>query len=582
MRYGLLCALIAPSIMTIQAQTPTPPTAPAHEHREVRHGATVIDPYFWLREKSNPEVVKYLEEENAYTEAMTANLKPFEDTLYNEMLGRIKQTDLAVPVRRGEYLYYTRTEEGKQYPIQCRRKGSHGSARSRSCWTRTRWARRTSSSGSGAVALQRRRQPAGVHRRFHRLPPVRPPGEGSAHGRDAAGHHERVTSVEWAADNKTLFLVTEDAVTKRSDKLWRHVLGRLRSSRSTRRRTNSTTSAWARPATSSTWCSGWRRKDTTEWRYLRADQPAGAASRRSLPREKDHRYYIDHREGLFYIRTNRDGVNSRVVTAPETDPGREELEGLAAASQGRAAQRYRSVPRFRGQRGEDRGGEPAPHLQLRQEGVDRDCVPGEGVLGVPRRHAGIRRRPPTATATRASSRLRASTTTTSRRGKSTLLKRQEVLGGYDPSQYASERLWATARDGTKVPVSIVYKKGFARDGKGPLFLYAYGSYGFGTPVTFSSSRFSLLDRGMAYAIAHIRGGDEMGWQWRLDGMLMKKKNTFFDFVDCAEYLIKEKWTVKDRLVIEGGSAGGLLMGAVVNLRPGPVPRGARWRCRSWT
>jgi len=152
-------------------------------------------------------------------------------------------------------------------------------------------------------------------------------------------------------------------------------------------------------------------------------------------------------------------------------------------------------------------------------------------------------------------------------GKSTLLKRQEVLGGYDPSQYASERLWATARDGTKIPVSIVYKKGFARDGKGALFLYAYGSYGFGTSASFSSARLSLLDRGMAYAIAHIRGGDEMGWQWRLDGMLMKKKNTFFDFVDAAEYLVKEKWTSKDRLAIEGGSAGGLLMGAVVNLRP---------------
>ena len=152
-------------------------------------------------------------------------------------------------------------------------------------------------------------------------------------------------------------------------------------------------------------------------------------------------------------------------------------------------------------------------------------------------------------------------------GKSALLKRQEVLGGYDPSQYSSERLWATARDGTKVAISIVYKKGFERNGRGPLFLYGYGSYGFGTPPTFSSARLSLLDRGMAYAIAHIRGGDEMGEKWREDGMLMKKKNTFWDFIDSAEYLIAQKWTSKDRLVIEGGSAGGLLMGAVVNMRP---------------
>jgi oligopeptidase B len=152
-------------------------------------------------------------------------------------------------------------------------------------------------------------------------------------------------------------------------------------------------------------------------------------------------------------------------------------------------------------------------------------------------------------------------------GQSALLKRQEVLGGYDPAQYVCERLWATARDGVKVPVSIVYRKGFVRDGRAPLFLYGYGSYGFGTPATFSSNRLSLLDRGMAYAIAHIRGGNEMGEKWREDGMLMKKKNTFWDFIDCAEYLIAEKWTSKERLVIEGGSAGGLLMGAVVNMRP---------------
>jgi oligopeptidase B len=152
-------------------------------------------------------------------------------------------------------------------------------------------------------------------------------------------------------------------------------------------------------------------------------------------------------------------------------------------------------------------------------------------------------------------------------GKSQLLKQQEVLGGYDPKQYASERLWATARDGVKVPISIVYKKGLARDGKAPLFLYGYGSYGLGTSATFSSARLSLLDRGMPFAIAHIRGGNEMGEQWRLDGMLMKKKNTFQDFIDCAEFLIQQKWTAKDRIVIEGGSAGGLLMGAVVNMRP---------------
>ncbi|MGA1995031.1 MAG: prolyl oligopeptidase family serine peptidase, partial [Bryobacteraceae bacterium] len=285
-----------------------------------------------------------------------------------------------------------------------------------------------------------------------------------------------------------------------------------------------------------------------------------------LPRETGHRYYIDHREDLFYIRTNRPGVNFAVMTAPEQDPRPERWQTFLAHQPGAllaeidlfrdfavsieksdAVNRFR-IYHFAASRWTEvefsepaylasPGGTPEFTSQTYRYEYQSPATPP----GVYDYDVGS--------------------------GQSTLLKRQEVLGGYDPAEYATGRLWATARDGARIPVSIVYRKSRPRDLHGPLLLYGYGSYGIGMPAAFSSARLSLLDRGVAYAIAHIRGGDEMGWQWRLDGMLMRKKNTFFDFIDVAEFLIREKWTSPERLLIEGGSAGGLLMGAVVNLRP---------------
>src|SRR6185437_14738447 len=273
-----------------------------------------------------------------------------------------------------------------------------------------------------------------------------------------------------------------------------------------------------------------------------------------------------HREGLFYIRTNKPGHNFAIVTAPENDLAPKNWKTFVAH---RADTRIQHLDLFRDFAVSVERGNALDHLRIYDFHIARWSEIGypESVYSVF----------PGGTADYESKTYRYTyqsfLTPASvydyevASGKSTLLKRQEVLGGYDPANYATERLWATARDGVKVPVSIVYRKDFQRDGHGALFLYAYGSYGMGTPPTFSSDRVSLLDRGMAYAIAHIRGGDEMGEQWREDGMLMKKKNTFNDFVDCAEFLIQQKWTNQDRLVIEGGSAGGLLMGAVVNQRP---------------
>ena len=562
MRFGWI-ACVAPVLMTAQT-LPTPPSAPQHEHREVRHGATVNDPYFWLREKSSPEVVKYLENENAYTQAMTAELKPFEEKLYTEMLGRIKQTDLEVPVRRGDYLYYSRTEEGKQYPIRCRRKGSMD-ASEEIVLDPNEMAKTRKFVGIGRSAYSDDGNLLAYTVDFTGFRQYALQVKDLRTGGTLPDTTERVTTVEFAADGKTLFLVTEDAVTKRSDKLWRHVLGSSTFEPVYDEKDELYDIELGKTRDKQFLVLGIEAKDTAEMRYLRADQPQKTFVP-LLPRRKGHRYYIDHREGLFYIRTNRDGVNFSIATAPDSDPAEKNWKVWLAH---RKDVLLNDIDLFRDFAVSVERGGALDHLRIYsfiKSAWSEIAFPEQVYSAFP--GGTVEYTSPTYRYNYQSFVTPSSVYDYDvAKGSSTLLKRQEVLGGYDSTQYASERLWATARDGTKIPVSVVYKKGFPRDGSGALFLYAYGSYGIGTPVTFSSARLSLLDRGMAYAIAHIRGGDEMGWQWRLDGMLMKKKNTFFDFVDTAEYLAKEKWTSKNRLVIEGGSAGGLLMGAVVNLRP---------------
>jgi oligopeptidase B len=551
--------------MTLLAQTPpTPPSAPTQQHLEQRHGETVVDNYFWLREKSNPAVVDYLKAENAYTASVTANLKPFEDALYQEMLGRIKQTDLDVPVRRGSYLYYSRTEEGKQYPIRCRRKGSMDSPEE-IILDPNELGKTHKFVGIGATAVSDDGNFLAYTVDFTGFRQYALQVKDLRTGVTLPDTTERVTSVAWAADNKTLFLTTEDAVTKRPDRLWRHTLGDANFEPLYQEKDELYDIGVQKTRDLRYVLLEIEAKDTTEWRYLKADQPQANLAV-FLPREKGHRYFVDHREGSFYIRTNRDGVNFSLVTAPEADPSPKNWSVFIPQ---RPNVLLQDLDLFRDFAVVVEKSDAVNHLRVYKFQTKTwtpiafpetvyTAFPG----GTPEYTSTTYRysyqslvTPPSVYDFDVSS------------GTSHLLKRQDVLGGYDPNQYASERLWATARDGTRVPISIVYKKGFARDGKGALFLYGYGSYGYGTPATFSSARLSLLDRGMAFAIAHIRGGDEMGWQWRLDGMLMKKKNTFTDFVDCAEYLVHENWTSKERLVIEGGSAGGLLIGAAINLRP---------------
>jgi oligopeptidase B len=551
------------SAISPAGQTPQPPLAPVIEHREMRYGTTVVDNYFWLRDKSNPEVIKYLQQENAYTEAMTKPLKPFEDALYSEMLSHVKQTDLSVPVRRGDYYYYSRTEEGKQYPIQCRKKGSL--------------------EGKEEVLLDLNE--LGQGRKFVGLGDFVVSDDQNllAYTIDYVGYRqftlyvkdlrtgatlpdtmERVDTVAWAADNQTLFLTTEDEVTKRANRAWRHTLGEKKFDPLYEEKDETFRIGVKKTRDKKYLLLSARSADTTEVRYMKADQ-AKSDFTVFLPREKQHRYFLDHRENLFYIRTDKNAKNFQVFTAPEGDPSTKNWKIFIPQDKDVLVQ---DIDLFQDFAVAVEKSQALNRMRIFdfKSGTWRAISFPEPVYS-----AAPGDTPEFASTTYRYSYQSLVTPPTvfdydTKSGKSLLLKQQEVPG-YVASQYVSERQWVTVRDGVKVPLSIVYKKGFERDGTRPLLLYGYGSYAIGMPATFSSSRLVLLDRGLAFVIAHIRGGNDMGQQWYDDGKLMNKKNTFNDFIDCAEYLIQQKWTARDRLLIEGGSAGGLLMGAVVNMRP---------------
>jgi oligopeptidase B len=542
----------------------TPPTAEKHGHEETRHGSVVSDPYYWLREKANPEVIEYLNAENAYTEALTKPLQPFVQTLYDEMLGHIKQTDLSVPTKRSGYLYYSRTEEGKQYPIRCRRKDLDN-APEEVLLDLNELAKDHKFVSLGTFLVSDDQNLLAYTLDYTGFRQYTLQVKDLANGQTLTDRFERVTSIEWASDNKTLFVTTEDEVTKRSDKLFRHVLGSTQFECIYDETDELYDIDLGRSRDKKYLFLGIHSKDTTEFLYLPAITP-DAEFRVFLSRRAKHRYYVDHREDLFYIRTNRKAKNFEIVTVDEKDPAEKNWTSFLEPREDTLLE---DIDLFRDFLVSTEKSMALNHIRLFDFSENRwttipfpEPVYSVSVGGTPDYDSPTVRytydsfiTPPSVFDYEVG------------KGEAKLLKQQEVLGNYQPLLYASERLWATARDGVRVPISIVYKKGLKRDGKSPLFLYGYGSYGIGIPASFSSSRLALLDRGMAYAIAHIRGGDEMGEQWREDGMLMKKKNTFHDFIDCAEYLITEKWTSPDHLVIEGGSAGGLLMGAVVNMRP---------------
>ncbi|HEY2471716.1 MAG TPA: S9 family peptidase [Terracidiphilus sp.] len=614
--------------MTDLATTPAPPVARKDHQETTLHGITLTDDYAWLREKENPEVTQYLNAENTYSEALTADLAPLRDELYNEMLGHIKQTDESAPYREGDWWYYVRTEEGKQYSIFCRKRGSLASPQ-----------------GPEEIILDGNQLAEGQAFFSIGATDISDDGRWLAYttdltgfrqytlhikdletGETLAGEVERVGSVTWTTDNRgpqgqvlvpgvagTLFYTVEDEEQKRQFQLFRHTLhtphtqdvlgyqddderfnigvGRTRDGKYIVLESGSHT--------------------TTECRVLPADQPTGAFAV-ITPREDEHEYAVDHRNGQWFIRTNDRGRNFRLVTAPANAPSRENwveriphrdsvmLEDVDLfANFFVACEREDGLPRLRLWRFQDQSPEANPAGEIAFPEPAYSASPGINRIWETKLFRyGYQSlvTPGSVFEYDLDSR------------ESTLLKQQEVPGGFDRTLYASERIHATAADGVKVPISLVYRRDkFARNanapsmtksgpaksqpalkGQGfspavkppiengalapegerpPLYVYGYGSYGYALPLGFNSNRLSLLDRGVVMAYAHIRGGGDLGKPWHDAGKMLVKRNTFTDFVAAIEHLTASGYADPTRVAIEGGSAGGLLMGAVTNLRP---------------
>lgn len=544
----------------------TPPIAAKKPQSLILHNDERVDNYYWLREKENSEVIAYLEAENSYTQTMMQHTEVLQEKLYKEMLDRIQETDLSVPYRKDEYYYYSRTEAGKAYPIYCRKKGGLDAAEE---------------------ILLDQNQLAEGHEFFNiGVLQVSPNHQLLAYSVDTSGA-ERYTmyfldlntsqlyeqsiedtyySFAWGNDNRTVFYTKVDDA-NRPFQLWRHSLdvpiaedilvyeetdeafhlsvGKTRSQAYILLELGSMI--------------------TSEVHYLAANNPTGDFQL-IHPRTDGMEYDIEHHSDNFYITTNDEAINFKLMKAPVSSPTKENWEtvishredvfllGVSAFSNHLVIyERQRGLPTVR--------------VQKFVTGEEYEMTFPEPTYAV---YEG--NNPEFNTKT-----LRFSYTSlitpdsvfdfdmeTQQRE---LKKETPVLGGYDRTLYQSEWLMATAEDGVQVPISIVYKKGIQKNGENPLFLTGYGSYGYSYPAAFSSNRLSLLDRGVVFAIAHIRGGSEMGRKWYENGKFLHKKNTFTDFIACAEYLISQGWTNSDLLAISGGSAGGLLMGAVVNLRP---------------
>jgi len=547
---------------------PAPPIAKRVPKTDVVHGERREDEYSWLRDKNSPEVTAYLEAENAYTDTVMKGSEAFQDALYKEMLARIKEDDSTVPYRRGAYVYYSRTETGKQYPIHCRRRDVPGAPEE--------------------ITLDLNRMAEGHAFLSLGVYTVSDDGRLLAYSVDFTGFRdytlhvkdlesgallpdrvEKVSSAAWSADNSILFYVTEDEA-KRPYRLWRHRLGaadddllleetdelfRLGVFRS---RSRKVVFAAARSFTSG------------EYRWLPAAEPFGEW-RMILPREKDHEYDVDH--GLdatgerFWIRTNGGGRrNFRLVTAPMDDARGERWTEVLAHREEVMLEDFDVFAR---------------HVVVheREDGLIRLRVlrPADGASHHVEFPEPTYEVDEEANAEFDTDRYRfryqslvtpASVFDYDMEGRTlALLKRTEVLGGFDPTKYRSERIHATAPDGTRVAISLVTRADAPRDGSSPMLLAGYGAYGLPYPVNFSSSRLSLLDRGVSVALAHVRGGGEGGKRWHDAGRMLAKPNTFTDFVAAADHLVAQGYTARDRLVIEGGSAGGLLIGAVLNRRP---------------
>lgn len=549
-----------------------PPIAEKQNHIREIHGEKVNDPYYWMidyfkKGKDSTKVVNYLTAENAYLETMMADTKQLREKLFKEMKARIKEKDESVPVFKNGYYYYSRTETGKQYFKYCRKKGSLSApeeilldvdqmAEGKAYYAATGFSISPDNSKLifGVDDVSRRQY--SLFLKDLKTGKITDLGIKNTEG-DAV----------WAADNKTIYYTAKNDVTLLSEKIKRHTLGTDPSKDAVvyeeKDNTNyigvgkSKNEKYIMIYSSAT--------TSSEVRYLPADDPNGGF-KVFQPRMKDVLYDITPLEDKFLITTNKDALNFKVMETPINKTGVENWKDLIPHRKDvlmLGIDEFKNFLVF----SERQNGLSQLVIQDRKTQKKEFLKFDEPAYMIrsmnnPEYNTDNFRFAYTSMIT-PSSQYEQNLVT----GKRTLLKQQEVLGGYDKNMYTTERVFATAKDGTKIPVSIVYKKGFEKNGKNPLLLYGYGSYGNSMEATFSSTRLSLLDRGFAFAIAHIRGGQEMGRQWYEDGKMMKKINTFTDFIDAGEFLVKEKYTSPEHLYAQGGSAGGLLMGAVVNMKP---------------
>jgi len=549
----------------------TPPLAEAKHTENSLHGHTLVDDYAWLRDKESQETLAYLTAENDYTAAVMEPTKDLQETLYREMLSHIKETDVSVPYREGDYWYYTRTEEGQQYPIYCRKKNSLEAPES-IILDVNQLAKGESFMSLGGLAvsddgnlLAYSVDNKGFRQYTLQVKDLRT-------GELLPERVERTGSIVWATDNKTLFYTVEDEEQKRQHQLFRHVLGAPHSGdvlvyEETDERFN---------------IGAGRTRDrkyivlesashtTTEERFVLSATP-DADFTLIAPRRDNIEYYIDHRDGLFFIRTNDQGRTFRLVTAPVSHPGIENWTELIEHRPDVMLEEVDLFQRFYVACERKNGLE---HLRIVRFTGDGLATQFEQEIAFPEpaysAHPHVNRIFDATTYRYAYQSLVTPSSVYEydvSSGESKLLKQLEVPGGFDRTLYASKRLFAAAADGAQVPVSLIYRKDSFKRGINPLYVYGYGSYGYSLPIGFNSNRLSLLDRGFVLAYAHIRGGGDMGKPWHDAGRLMLKRNTFTDFIAVVEHLLTEGYGDPQRVAIEGGSAGGLLMGAVANLRP---------------
>ena len=564
--------------MPSRSEAVQPPVADREPRTTSIHSTELHDDYAWMRDKESPRVLDYLRAENAYTAAMMSGTEELQQQLYDEILSHIKEDDVSVPYRDGDWEYLVRTEKGLQYPRYCRRPaGSAGSLYS------------TEITPEEAAILDVNQLAEGQPFMAIGDSAMSPDGKLLAYTTDNTGFRqytlhiknlmsgevladtaERVGSLTWAADSKTLFYSTEDEQTKRQDRLFRHTLGDPASA---------DIEVFHEPDERFNLGVG-RTRDrkylllqvgshTTSESWFVSSAAPEQQFKLIASRVDDEEYHVDHREGFFYIRSNREAEQFKLMRTPVDATDRDRWEELLPEHKDAPLEDFELFQSFLVAGYRERG---LPVLRVFSlEGAGKPAGPRDirfpdpaytAFSEVNRDFNAKTFRYAYQSLVRPSSVFEYDVAT----GDSALLKQQEVPGGFDAANYQSERLWFRAHDGTEVPVSLVYRRGsFEKTGKNPLYVYGYGSYGYPLPLGFSASRLALLDRGLVVAYAHIRGGGELGDPWHDAGKMMQKRNTFTDFIEAVQFLVGEGYGDASRVAIEGGSAGGLLMGAVVNL-----------------